>query len=196
MTLSREPRRPEFPGNGTLSRRSMKPGRLAALALGLFLAAPAPARAMDFFARDKEPDFLSLSAGMYDIRQIDSAGEFRAEYRSNYKLAYIWRPFVGVSVTTKRATYGYFGLLTDFYFGRRWVLTPSMAVGGYNDGDGKKLGNTLEFRTGGELAYRFDDRSRLGLAVHHISNANTGTINPGTEIAVVTWSIPFRKLVR
>jgi hypothetical protein len=42
-----------------------------------------------------------------------------------------------------------------------------------------------------ELAYRFDNRSRLGLAVSHYSNASIGDTNPGTETATVYYSIPL-----
>ena len=59
--------------------------------------------------------------------------------------------------------------------------------------NGKELGGTLEFRTGAELAWRFDDYSRLGLALHHISNASIYDSNPGTEMLVLTYSVPFTK---
>ena len=39
-------------------------------------------------------------------------------------------------------------------------------------GDGLDLGYGLEFRSQLEIAYRFDNRSRLGVAVSHMSNAS------------------------
>ena len=97
--------------------------------------------------------------------------------------------------TTDSAVYGYAGIGMDIFFGRRVVLTPNFAVGAYHDGDGKDLGHAVEFRSGLELAYRFDNRSRLGIAVHHISNASLGDSNPGTESVVLTYAIPTDMLL-
>jgi len=80
--------------------------------------------------------------------------------------------------------------MTDIYFGS-WVLTPSAAVGLWQKGDGKNLGSWVEFKTGAELAYRFADRSRLGVSFHHISNAGLTERNPGEESFELVWSIPF-----
>ena len=101
---------------------------------------------------------------------------------------------VGSMATTDADVYGYGGILLDVYFGRRWVLTPSFAIGGYAQGDGRDLGHVLEFRSQVEFAYRFDDRSRLGIAFSHISNASIGDDNPGVNSVVLTYAIPFSKL--
>jgi len=71
------------------------------------------------------------------------------------------------------------------------VLTPSFGVGAYDEGDGKDLGDTIEFRSQVELAYRFDNRSRVGVAFSHISNAGIGDRNPGTEILNVYYAYPL-----
>ena len=89
------------------------------------------------------------------------------------------------------AFYGYAGVLVDFYMGRRVVLTPSFAAGLYEDGDGKDLGHAVEFRSSMELAYRFDDRSRLGVSFYHLSNAGLSNNNPGTEVLSLNYSIPL-----
>ena len=52
----------------------------------------------------------------------------------------------------------------------------------------------LEFRSQIELATRFDDRSRLGLAFSHISNASVGERNPGTEILTLTYMVPVERI--
>lgn len=44
------------------------------------------------------------------------------------------------------------------------------------------------------MAYRFDDRSRLGLEFYHLSNAGLDKHNPGTEILLAKYSVPFGKL--
>ena len=138
-----------------------------------------------------DPSFIAFHVGGYDVNDDETAGQLNIEYRSDWDDWYV-KPFGGVMATTDAAIYGYAGLMLDVYFGRRIVFTPNVAVGLYSDGDGKDLGSIIEFRSGVELAYRFDNRARLGVAFHHISNAGIYDENPGTEIAVVTFSIPIR----
>ncbi len=139
---------------------------------------------------EDDPHFLTLAAGYYDINDDMGAAEFRAEFRARDKL-WIFKPFGGVMGTSDAAIYGYAGLLVDIYFGRRIVLTPSLAAGLYEDGDGKDLGHVVEFRSSIELAYRFDDRSRLGVSFYHLSNAGLSDNNPGTEVLSLSYSIPL-----
>ena len=82
------------------------------------------------------------------------------------------------------------GLVID-RFGDTCVLQPNAAFVGYHKGNGKDLGGEFQFRTGGEIAWRFDDWSRLAIAFHHISNAGIYDDNPGTELLVLTYSVPF-----
>ncbi|MGB8274910.1 MAG: acyloxyacyl hydrolase [Alphaproteobacteria bacterium] len=136
-----------------------------------------------------DPAFVTLGVGIFDVFHNDTAGHFRAEFRAD-QLGFI-EPLVGVEGTTDGGLYVFGGFNIDILVGHRWVLSPGFAVGHYSNGSGKDLGYNIEFRSGGEVAYRFDDRSRLGLALHHISNAGQGTHNPGTEIIAVTYSIPI-----
>ncbi len=157
---------------------------LKTLVLGVFLVMP-------FSAAADDPDFLTVAVGAFDLVQDhDQAAEFRAEYRSDKKI-WIVKPFIGVMGTTDSTFYGYGGFLTDIFFGRRWVLTPSLAAGYYDKGNGLDLGHELEFRSSIELSYRFDNRTRLGLSFYHLSNASIGSINPGTEVLSIVYSIPL-----
>lgn len=159
-----------------------------ALALGLALGAGGAA-----VAAEDDPGFLRVGAGVYDFPYDKEAGEFHMEYISGEKL-WVFNPFIGVMGTTDSAIYGYAGLRLDVFLGRRWVFTPALAAGLYSDGDGKDLGHAVEFRSALELAYRFDDRSRLGLTVYHLSNANLGDRNIGTEVITVHYSYPLTKI--
>ena len=49
----------------------------------------------------------------------------------------------------------------------------------------------LEFRTSAELAYRFDNNNRIGVAITHLSNANIYNQNPGTETITLNYSVPM-----
>jgi hypothetical protein len=153
----------------------------------LVLIAGAPAYAGD------DPSFIAFHGGGYDVNDNETAGQFNLEYRSGWDDWYV-KPFGGVMATTDAALYGYAGFMLDIYFGRRIVFTPNVAVGLYSDGDGKDLGSVIEFRSGVELAYRFDNRARLGVAFHHISNASIDDVNPGTETLTLVLSLPLSNL--
>ena len=158
----------------------------AALALAL-VAGTGPARAGD-------PDYLSLSVGAFDVNDDMTAAEFRLEYRSKLEW-WIFRPFTGLMGNSDGGFYGYGGILLDIFFGRRFVLTPSFAIGAYDRGSGKDLGHSIEFRSQIELAYRFDDRSRLAISLNHMSNASIDEVNPGTESLMLTYAFPFEILL-
>ena len=164
------------------------------MAAALVLAGASMAAAMPAAAADDEPDFLSIGAGWYDFNDDMDAVDARIEYRSNWKMLGLVKPWVGIEFTSDAAFYGVGGILMDIHFGRRVVLTPSFGVGANADGDGKDLGNTIEFRSQLELGYRFDDWSRVSLAVSHISNAGLGDSNPGTEIATIYYHLPLRNI--
>lgn len=146
-------------------------------------------------ARAEEPDFVTFGAGYYDLFDDQAAAEARFEYRFSEANKLLWfTPFAGFTATSDAATYGYAGIAVDVFFGSRWVATPTFAAGLYGNGEGKDLGHAIEFRSGLEIAYRFDDYSRLGLSFTHISNAGIGDRNPGVESLVLFYAVPFDTL--
>ena len=156
----------------------------AVCAIGGAMAMSAPVRADD-------PAFLTFGGGYYDVlRQNHEAAEFRAEYWSDYKLWFL-HPFAGGMGTSAGSGYAYAGLRADLFLGRRVVLSGAEAVGAYIRGGGQDLGSVLEFRSAAEIAYRFDNRGRLGIAFYHLSNASLGRINPGTEVLSLFYAIPL-----
>ncbi|MEK7244891.1 MAG: acyloxyacyl hydrolase [Pseudomonadota bacterium] len=157
------------------------------IVLSALVLAYAPAQADD-------PDFITFAGGWFDMnRQKDDAAELRLEYRSDKKFL-LFKPFGGVMATSGGASYYYAGILMDIFFGRRVVATPSFAPGLYAKGSGYDLGHVIEFRSQFELAYRFDDRSRLGVSFGHMSNAGIGDKNPGTESLMLNYSIPLSSI--
>jgi lipid A 3-O-deacylase len=169
----------------------------AAAMVWLIGALAAPAGAQVTFGSPGDPPRLALGAGAFDItpssshKDAGTAGEFRGEYRFP-DTVWILAPFVGGSVTTDGAAYGYFGFGFDVNFGPNWVLTPNAAAGVFERGSGTKLGSWWEFRTGAEFAYRFEDQSRLGVEVTHTSNAGLTKLNPGEQSVLLMYSIPMR----
>ena len=137
-----------------------------------------------------DPIFLSVGVGYYDIFDDNNAAELHVDYRSNLKFLF-FKPFAGAMVTGDGAFFPSAGLYSDFYFGRRIVISPSAAAGYYFKGDGKDLGHAFEILSGLEVAYRFDNRARLGLLFYHISNAGLEDDHPGTEVLSLVYSIPL-----
>ncbi len=169
---------------------------LLGLTGGLLIAGATLSAAPASAQQAGDPAFIAVSAGYFDAnKRKNSAFEGRLEWRGGeeHKL-WIFKPFAGVMGTSDGGAYGFGGVLIDIYFGNRLVLTPSFAPGAYAKGSGKDLGSVLEFRSGLELSYRFDDRSRLGIGISHMSNASLGNKNPGEETVFVTYAIPVGDL--
>lgn len=157
------------------------------------LANDREARAESFWA-GHDTDYLNLQAGIFHAFGRKKEALFGAEYRAGWGLS-LFHPFLGIFATHKGSVYGYGGILADIPVGKRIFITPSAAIGGYHKGgDGRDLGGILEFRTGIEVSYRFDNDSRLGASFSHISNADIYNFNPGTEIATITYAIPLNEL--
>lgn len=137
-------------------------------------------------------EYLTVRGGLADFDDDFESVAIGVEYQGNY----FWHnlaPIAGVQVNEDGAGYIYGGLAYDFNLGESWVLTPNFAVAAYEDGDdGRDLGGVLEFRSGLELDYRFANEHRVGLAIHHLSNAGLHSINPGTEEVTLSWSIPMQ----
>ena len=149
--------------------------------------------------------------GIYDVKfdgtSSNYATDFRFERRFDNSLINIGpeednffylKPFAGIEVTTDSAFYILGGIYLDDNIGEliygqesKWVFTPSFAIGYYDDGDGKKLGNHVEFRTTFELSYQLKNLDRIGISFGHISNANIGNKNPGVEIISFSYQKPF-----
>lgn len=151
--------------------------------MALTLASAAPAAADD-------PAFVSGGIGWFDFDDDKDSADFRLEYRHDDKLLGLVKPWGGISMNSNGGVYTAVGILMDIYFGQRIVVTPSFGPGLYKQGSSKDLGNTIEFRSQIEAGWRFDNRSRLSLALSHLSNAGIGSVNPGTEIITLYYHHP------
>ncbi len=160
------------------------------IAFVLVLApAGAPLRA------EEVPALVALGLGYFYVDDHgDDDIDLRLEYRHGRGL-WIFRPWAGIEVTGNGGVYGVGGILADLFIGPRLVVTPSLGVGLFADGSGHDMGHIIEFRSQIEVAYRFDDRSRLGLSIGHISNAELTERNPGSEIVSLYYNIPLDRLL-
>ena len=138
-----------------------------------------------------DPDYITIGAGSWEtFRENAHAAEVDLGYRPNIGW-WIFKPQVGVTVATDGDYLGYAGFLVDVPVGNHIVLTPNFAVAGYG-GHGFRLGSHVEFRSGGDIAWRFQDASRIGVGFYHISNAGLTQRNPGEESAILQYFYPIR----
>src|SRR5947208_14908972 len=159
---------------------------IAAVVLGLCLGLGVAPRA----ARAEDPNFIAVGGGVYDVFHHYTAGQARLEFRFADRWLFL-KPMLGVLVTTKGSVMGYGGFRIDLYLGNHFVVTPNAAVGAFYKGSGKDLGSVVEFKTGGEFAYRFDDHSRLGRPFEQLSNAGSGEHNPRARSRGRVRAFPF-----
>ena len=133
-----------------------------------------------------------VSGGVASVSYKDSSSVYSIEYFGS-KIINFFKPFIGFNGTDQDAYYGYFGLSADLYFlkCKCFIITPTLAVGWYVDGEEIKLGNRVQFRSGGDIYYRFKNNVRVGVGLYHISNAGLGETNPGAEQAILKYQIPF-----
>ena len=152
-----------------------------------------------------------FSIGIYDIKfdgtEKDQTSDFRYERRFDESLfdlgtkefnLYELKPFIGIEFTDKSSSYLLWGLYFQDNFGvlfndkkNNFYLIPSIGIGAYDEGDGKDLGHTIEFRSSIEVSYELKNKNRIGLSLSHISNANIGDKNPGVEVLSLSYQIPY-----
>lgn len=141
-------------------------------------------------------DYVSVNLGEYNaLRSNQQAVQYGLEYRFA-EWSHGVHPIIGAFGTTDSAAYGYAGLNWNVaIMPEQLFIVPNFAVGAYSEGDGKDLGGTLQFRSGIELDYQFQNQHQLGIALNHLSNAGIYSHNPGEESIIVTYSIPSRTLL-
>ena len=149
--------------------------------------------------------------GIYDVKFDGSSSNYATDIRYERRFDntlfdigpeednfFYLKPFFGIEATSDSAIYFLGGIYLEDNLGKlfigkedKWNFTPSFGLGYYDDGNGKKLGNKLEFRTTLELSYQLNNDDRIGFSLGHISNANIGNKNPGVEIISLSYQKPF-----
>ena len=149
--------------------------------------------------------------GIYDVKFDGSSSNYATDIRYEKRFDntiidigpeqdnfFYLKPFTGIELTSDSAFYLIGGIYLEDNIGdlvtgkdNNWNFTPSFGVGYYDDGNGKKLGNKIEFRTTLEFSYELVNKDRIGISFGHISNANIGNKNPGVEIISLSYQKPF-----
>lgn len=165
--------------------------------LALFAAAAPAADPPDAASKDREsePPLLSLNGGAAEIFDPHPAFCWSAIYRPAWRFHRLG-PWILFGSGLDGEYYAAGGVLVDIPLGERWALTPSFGGGYYHSSGDLDLGFDMQFRSCLELAYRFRNRHRLGLAIAHLSNGSLRNDNPGTETLSLVYSIPLDSLFR
>ena len=149
--------------------------------------------------------------GYYDVKfdgsSSNEAWDYRYERRFDYSLYEIGpssyeffniKPFAGIEGTSDSAYFLIAGVYLDDNIGTlltgkssNFIFTPSFGTGYYEEGDGTKLGSSIQFRTTLEISYQLKNNNRIGLSFGHISNANLGADNPGIEIISLSYQVAY-----
>jgi len=136
------------------------------------------------------PHYVNLAVGTFEgFDDQDNAFAGQLEGRFGRKFLGIG-PLVGALSNSDGGVIAYAGIYLDLALGR-FVLSPQTGFGAYEKGSSKDLGGTFEFISGLGLSYQFENRSRLGVRYEHISNANLHDANPGADILLLNYGIPF-----
>ncbi len=136
-----------------------------------------------------------VSAGIFDTAAwFEDRGKFDSVEAgvALHGPSQVWGlvPMGGISANDDGAFWAHLGVGRPFG-GRAWSVTPSFAVAYYEQGDGKDLGNELEFRSGLAVARRGANGRSIGAEIYHLSNASISDVNPGSNSFVVTYAIPL-----
>lgn len=135
---------------------------------------------------------LNLTLGQVGVdRRLNNPWVYGIEYRFSPQTRYRLVPSVGVTMGANHANFIYAELRRDFRIAEHWLLTPSFGLGRFNNRPRLNLGQSLEFRSGLEIARQFHQGYRLGVAVFHLSNGGLSDENPGTEAFVLSFSVPL-----
>ena len=138
----------------------------------------------DMKVKDKNTE-LSVFTGMFDFSDDKKAAtligfqHLNEDLNRNTFLGNL-SPITGGMITADNASYLYTGVQANYEIGKL-KFNPSFAPGYYNEGDGKDLGNTLEFKSELQFSLDFTNNGQLGFSYNHISNAGLGDKNPGAN---------------
>ena len=133
----------------------------------------------------KNPSQLNFYVGVFDFSdEKQKAGLFGIQHQNEnlQRDTFLGNlsPITGGFITENSAIYVYSGVEWNFDLGEI-NFTPSFAPGLYEQGDGKDLGHTLEFKTEIQLSYSISKDTSFGMSYNHISNASLGDKNPGAN---------------
>lgn len=165
--------------------------------IGLSLASPMQADSEDLHVIQGGPAYFDIGLGAFNAAGVspgrgytnDTLPELDLEYQTASKLFGVGALY-GIIANTRGGFMGYTGFYSDIACDH-WVLTPVLAMGGYNQRNGKYLDGTFQFRLELSLDYQFTDQSLFGVKIAHISNAYIKNSDPGENEILLNYSMPL-----
>ena len=150
-----------------------------------------------FFTPVKSENEYTFYSGIFDTidkEKDDKATLYGLEHNNPvlFKDTFIGRfsPITGGFITDKDSIFIYTGVQAQYEIGLL-KITPSFAPGYYEKGDGKDLGMALEFQSKIKISFDFFKDTKIGYSYNHISNNDWGTINPGVNNEIISFSKIF-----
>ena len=140
---------------------------------------------------------ISFYTGTFDL--LDKEGDdqttlFGVEHKNPdlFRDTFLgkFKPVTGAFMTCKNSIYLYTGIEGQYGIGPLKIL-PSFTPGYYEKGNGKDLGDVLEFKSEVKVSFDIFENTKLGYSYSHISNNDWGEKNPGTDNQQITFSKNF-----
>ena len=140
---------------------------------------------------------ISFYTGTFDL--LDKEGDdqttlFGVEHKNPdlFRDTFLgkFKPVTGAFMTGKNSVYLYTGIEGQYGIGPLKIL-PSFTPGYYEKGNGKDLGDVLEFKSEVKVSFDIFENTKLGYSYSHISNYDWGEKNPGTDNQQITFSKNF-----
>tara|TARA_X000001036_G_scaffold434633_1_gene474330 strand:+ start:1746 stop:2249 length:504 start_codon:yes stop_codon:yes gene_type:complete len=146
---------------------------------------------------DEGNKYISFYTGTFDL--LDKEGDdqttlFGVEHKNPdlFRDTFLgkFKPVTGAFMTGKSSVYLYTGVEGQYGIGPLKIL-PSFTPGYYEKGNGKDLGDVLEFKSEVKVSFDIFENTKLGYSYSHISNNDWGEKNPGTDNQQITFSKNF-----
>ena len=148
-------------------------------------------------ANESDNTDIKFYSGIFDHGDEigdDKTNLFGIEHRDSalYRDTFLGKfvPITGGFLTEKNSIYIYTGIEAQYRLGSI-IFSPSFAPGYYEQGDGKNLGSQLEFKSELNLSLDIFKDSQIGYSYNHISNNDWGSVNPGTDNQIISFSTKF-----
>jgi lipid A 3-O-deacylase len=176
---------------------SAQPPASAATAAAPAASAPLPPPEPESRLVAVQPDtsFFGMSIGMFDPAASDSkSSAFNVEWQPGVRILGTLQPLFGAMATTRGALLGYAGMGVPFNITDHVFVMPSFSIGGYKHGSDYDLGKKIVERPGVEIAYQFDDKSRLGLSFDVLTAGTSLQSRARAEMVSLTYTMPLNTL--
>lgn len=136
----------------------------------------------------------TFAIGAFDrVDKIKQTLDFEYQRQWGHYILWRFKPLVGVALTGRRSLYAFGGLSLNIHFDKHIIVVPSETLTTYFHGGGKRLGSVVNFRSGLNIEWEFNDGVRIGLGFHHMSHWFLfNNYNPGTEVLNFDLTIPVQ----